>query len=253
MVRYLARARSLGRMIARGELRLALRKLRYQLYAERVSYGLARDPRVPVPPPRVRWPLTIRPLVAADVPALFNPDDPLLSEASRREVRERLRVLDAGIGQPFVAVNPDGVPCFVQWLFTAADNEGLDRLYAGLFPKLEKHEALVEGAYTVPRFRGLGVMPAAMVKVAEQAATFGATRVVSFTFHENAVSLRASEQAGFEPYVVRSERWRLLRREVVYLPITEIERGFGSGPGGKDPAGRAPAREPPPAAASSIT
>jgi GNAT superfamily N-acetyltransferase len=225
MMRLLARARSLGRMVAQGEVDLAWRKLRYQLYAERVSYGLIRDLRAPVTPPRVRWPVTVRPLVGDDVSALFDPDDPLLSDAMRRELRERLRLLEVGIGRPFVAVNPAGVPCFVQWLFPAAENAALERYYDRVFPHLADDEALIDGAYTVPRFRGLGVMPAAMVQIAERATAFGATRVLSFTFHDNAVSLRASEQAGFVPFVIRSERWRLLRRHVRFLPVTEVARG----------------------------
>lgn len=222
MLRSLTRARSLGRMIAGGELGLAWRKLRFQLYAERVSYGLVRDLRIPVPPPRVRWPVTVRPLVGDDVPALFDPGDPLMSDATRRELYERLRLLEAGLGRPYVAVNPAGVACFVQWLFGPADDDALTRYFGGIFPKLAADEALVEAAYTVPRFRGLGVMPASMAQIAERARDLGATRVLSFTFHENTVSLRGSEQAGFVPFVIRSERWRLLRRDVRFLPVTEL-------------------------------
>ena len=213
-------------MIAGGELGLAWRKLRLQLYAERVSHGLVRDLRIPIPPPRVRWPVTVRPLVGDDVGALFNPDDPLMSDATRRQLYERLRLLEAGIGRPFVAVNPAGVTCFVQWLFGPADNHAVARYYDGIFPPLAADEALLEGAYTVPRFRGLGVMPAAMAQIAERARDLGAVRVLSFTLHENTVSLRGSEQAGFVPFVIRSERWRLLRREVRFLPVTELASRF---------------------------
>jgi hypothetical protein len=75
----------------------------------------------------------------------------------------------------------------MQWLFNAADNAFIQAL--GGFPRLEAHEALLENAYTPVKYRGLGIMSAAMALIAEHAAAIGATHVITFV-DDNVASLK---------------------------------------------------------------
>jgi RimJ/RimL family protein N-acetyltransferase len=60
-------------------------------------------------------------------------------------------------------------------------------------------EALLENAYTPPAYGGLGIMSAAMARIAEQASAFGATDVLTFVDQQNIASLKGCERAGFYP------------------------------------------------------
>ena len=81
----------------------------------------------------------------------------------------RLQLLHAKFGSCYVAQTEDGSPCYMQWLFGVKDNAQLQRYFSGMFPILKPGEALLEGAYTLEKVRGLGVMAAAMAQIAEKA------------------------------------------------------------------------------------
>jgi len=102
------------------------------------------------------------------------------------------------IAGAFVAVDErDGRPCYIQWLFGAADNDFIRRLRG--FPQLAADEALLEGAYTPASHRGLGIMPAAMGLIAEKAETIGARYVITFVDQNNIPSLKGCQRCGFSP------------------------------------------------------
>ena len=59
-----------------------------------------------------------------------------------------------------------------------------------------------ENAYTPPAYRGLGVMPAAMARIAERASDFGARKVMTFVATDNIASLKGCQRAGFHPHLL---------------------------------------------------
>ena len=108
----------------------------------------------------------------------------------------------------------------MQWLFGVKDNAQLQR-YGGLFPILKPGEALLEGAYTLEKVRGLGVMAAAMAQIAEKGGDVGAHVIITFVEEDNIASLKGCKRSGFSVYLARDVRWLLFRRTVTFqeLPV----------------------------------
>jgi RimJ/RimL family protein N-acetyltransferase len=173
-----------------GRLRLGLRN-------EGTRYGLRRDLAKPFPAPTAKIPISVRPLVEADLATLLAVDA-TTSPEDRYEIVCRRSLAAKRIAGAYVAVDErDGRPCYVQWLFGAADNDFIRQL--GGFPQLAADEALLEGAYTPASHRGLGIMPAAMALIAEQAEKIGARYVITFVAPENIPSLKGCQRSGFFP------------------------------------------------------
>jgi hypothetical protein len=82
----------------------------------------------------------------------------------------QLRLLRSGLGICYVAVAPDGKPCYMQWVMSSSENARLRAFFGNLYPRLGPDEALLEGASTPEAYRGRGIMGAAMTQVAERAA-----------------------------------------------------------------------------------
>jgi RimJ/RimL family protein N-acetyltransferase len=214
-----AKARAMARrMGVRRAVDIARHKEPYR--SEWISLGLARDLSVPFPAPAAKVPITVRPLRDEDWATLFDLDDPGIS-ADERELRlHRLELARERTGSPFVAVTTEGEPCYLQWLFTPAENEQMRGFFNEVFPHLAPGEMLLEGAYTPEKHRGKGIMPCAMAQIADEAAARGARRVVTFVTEDNVPSLKGCAKAGFAPYIRRTVRWAGLRRTISF-------EGFG--------------------------
>lgn len=171
------------------------------LYAKLTRYGLARNLAQNVAVPAAKIPLSVRPLDEPDLPALFGHAASTTDLAERLEVAWRRAFIAKGARGGFVAIDErNNAPCYVQWLFSAGDNEFIKKL--GGFPPLAAGEALLENAYTPPGYRGLGVMAAAMARIAERASDFDARTVLTFVGTDNIASLKGCQRAGFYPHLV---------------------------------------------------
>jgi hypothetical protein len=84
----------------------------------------------------------------------------------------------------------------------------------GLYPHLEPGEALVEGAYTFPDFRGLAAMSAGMWELLVAARDAGATTAYTYVTPTNVPSLRGCSRAGFGLDHVRVEQRRAGRTRI---------------------------------------
>jgi len=182
-------------------------RLRLGLYSRSTRYGLCRDLGVPIEKPNAKIPIDVRPATETDLRSLLSLDESQDIE-DRLEIAWRRAFADKGAKRCFVAIDQrDGAPCYMQWLFNAADNEFIQRL--GGFPLLQPHEALLENAYTPAKYRGLGIMSAAMARIAERAADIGASHVITFVDEHNIPSLKGCQRAGFNPHMLH-HRTRLL-------------------------------------------
>ena len=197
------------------------RRLHRRLAHEARSVGLRRDLDAPFDPPPSRVSLRVRPLEERDVPALLGPPEGGEPEVEASARGYRLRMLAGGLDRCYVAVTRDGTPCFMQWVLTAADQQKARRVLGDVFPEYGPDTVLLEGAYTPPRLRRLGAMPAATAAVAALGRSEGARWAITFIGESNTASIRGTEQAGFSPYLRRVERWHWLRRDVQFLPISE--------------------------------
>ena len=58
-----------------------------------------------------------------------------------------------------------------------------------------------------------------LARIAEKAQGHGARRVITFVDHHNVPALKGCQRAGFSPYLIRVDRWRLFRRRVTFRAL----------------------------------
>ena len=177
------------------------------------SVVLRRDLDRPLASPQARTPITVRPADTVDHARV----SALLSELSGYERITRERFLELGIGTCYVAVNEDAEICYLQWLVGTEHNDLL-AAHTNL-PRLHDHEALLENAFTPVAFRGQGIMAAAMAQIAARGAELGARWTLTVVREDNVPSIKGCIRAGFEPYMLKLDGWRLLRREIRFTAL----------------------------------
>jgi GNAT superfamily N-acetyltransferase len=200
-------------------MRHVLRAARGRIASEQRATGLRRDLTVPHTAPEARIAISIRPLEASDVPVILEADRDRLTADERWERSVRRRILESGAGTCYVAADQDDEPTYVQWMFTAADNPLVQRNFDGIFPLLEPDTVLLEGAFTPERHRGKRIMSAAMSRIAELGTQHGARYAITFVGDDNAASLKGCARAGFQPYLARTQSWRLMRQDVRFAMV----------------------------------
>jgi hypothetical protein len=220
--------RAAGLLVKQGHAASVLSALRRRLYADSVALGLRRDLAKPFKAPQPKIPVTIRPLADAEHVVFTDAYSASASPSDSGELMARIRMLEAGIMTCYAAVDSNNVICYVQWLIKSDDNSSIRNYFHGAVPLLKPNEALVEGAYAFHQFRGLGIMPYAMARIAERAADCGAKWVVTFVGKDNVPSLKGCRLAGFEPYLIRREYRRLLQRKFVFEPMGDNRTGSKS-------------------------
>jgi RimJ/RimL family protein N-acetyltransferase len=228
----LRKLQTVARLLGRGDVRALGRLMRVRAVSETTSYGLRRDLSRPHVPPPAKISVRVRPYEAGDERILLAPP-PGASRPVLEELHERARMLTAGPPTCWVAVAESGEPCFMQWLYSAEHNAALHALFAGLYPVLASDAALLEGAYTVDRYRGMGIMAHAMALVADRATELGARSVWTYVPADNVASLKGCARAGFVPERLRVERWRAFRRSVAHATMSpdlagRVSRALGS-------------------------
>ena len=216
--RFFSRARDLGSLVLAGNLSKAWWALSYRIYSDSTSLGLRRDLTAPFISPSAKIPLTVRALAPTDDLSSLNPEPGLTANEAFSRLAQR-RLLGSGLRTCYVAIAPDGTPCYMQWVIPAADNDRLRGFFGNLYPVLGRDEALLEGAYTPEAYRGKGIMGAAMAQVAERASEVGARWVITFVDEQNAASFKGCVRAGFTPYLKRHEKFRLFYRKVMFSAL----------------------------------
>jgi hypothetical protein len=126
-----------------------------------------------------------------------------------------------------MAFTSAGEPAYINWVVFNTDWERFRPYFAGrLHRELESDECLFEFAYTFEKFRGLGVMGAALRMIVAEIAherphvRWGYTYILD----NNIPSLKGCRNAGFRLYMQREEYWRALRMRQVF---SSPDRGNG--------------------------
>ena len=205
-----------------GGMSPAVNALRRKLWSDADALGLGRDLRVAHTAPRAAVPITVRPMTPADAPAILEAGATLTPEENW-DRRSRRLLLESGIGAPYVAATADDEPCYVQWLFGEADNDDVQRFFAGIFPVLRPGQALLEGAFTPTVHRGKKIMSEAMSLIAERAVDIEAGQahhVLTFVGTDNPASLKGCARAGFTDEIARRIETRLGRQKIDFRPLT---------------------------------
>jgi hypothetical protein len=199
-----------------GQLRVVGRALLRRFYSDNLSLGLRRDATLPFSLPKPGMSLEIRPIEAADAS--------LLSTASLQTHDVGLQatsLLESGIRTGYVAVTKDGQVCYLQFLVDSSQNARLQALFGGIVPPLAPDEALLEAAFSPPRFRGRGIMLHVLPELARKAEDLGARWLVLYASVGDLPMLKACKWCGFQPSVLRRTSYRLFRRRLSFTPLAE--------------------------------
>lgn len=202
------------KLLMNGKHKVFWNQLSTRVYSKSISYGLKRDLKIPFKSPDAKVELIIRAFKESDRDLLLHDSEKLDSI----EEYTQQNLIEANIDQCYVATTAEGSPCYMQWL-VSNPNGSKPYYFQGIFPELNTDEALLEGAFVPPSFRGMWVMPAAMARIACMGSTVGARWVITFVHTDNIPSLKGCKRAGFSPYILRTDRWLLFRRRVFYSEI----------------------------------
>ena len=197
-----------------GQLRLVGRALLRRFYSDDLSLGLRRDATLPFSLPKPGMSLEIRPIEASDAS--------LLSTASLQTHEVGIQatfLLESGIRTCYAAVTRDGQVCYLQFLVDSSQNARLEALFGGIVPPLAPDEALLEAAFSPPRYRGRGIMLYVLPELARKAQDLGARWLVLYA--SDPPMLKACKLCGFQPSVLRRTSYRLFRRRLSFTPLAE--------------------------------
>jgi hypothetical protein len=197
MQSYYGHAQRFLLVVRSGKLAKLARELVKRIFSNSESYLLRRDLTVPFQASAAKQPIEVRPIRESDIPTIL-------------EARPgRLLILRANIPTCYLAVTASGEICYMQWLVEQSDLERFRPFFDGELRNLRKDEVLLEFAYTFERFRGQKIMPAAMAAIAEKGLLSGAHYAVTYVQRDNIAALKGCSAAGFSPYMIRNERWRI--------------------------------------------
>ena len=124
------------------------------------------------------------------------------------DVFQRILMCQAGVQTPYCCLGEDRSTAYVQWLITASDQHLLHSFQPRRYPRLNRDEVLVEGAYTFRRFRGAGVMTTSMGQLLWIAKNNGAKAAYTYVATDNIPSLRGCAKLGFRLDHVRMSTHR---------------------------------------------
>lgn len=128
-------------------------------------------------------------------------------------------LVEKNIKNSYVATNERDLPCFRIWLMESSENEKIKDFFTGNSPTLNENEALLEGAFTIPSYRGNRIMPAAMAEISEKGKDIGVRYILIFPYLKNIPSLKSCRRSGFHPYILRREKWFLCKKRIVFEDI----------------------------------
>jgi hypothetical protein len=197
MQSYYGHAQRFLLVVRSGKFAKLARELMKRIFSNSESYLLRRDLTVPFHACAPKQPIEIRPIRDSDIPEIL---------AARPG---RLLLLRANIPTCYVAVTATGQICYTQWLVGQSDLERFRPFFDGELGNLRKDEVLLEFSYTFEQFRGQKIMPAAVAAIAEKGLLSGARYAVTYVQKNNIAALKGCAGAGFSPYLIRQERWRI--------------------------------------------
>lgn len=157
--------------------------------------------------PSVQYKLSLRHFKESDIDTLD-------------EGHRHLRLIKKNIPQCYIVETGENIPCYRQWLIGFEENQKLVDYFGDLFPKLNPGEALVEGIFTKPEFRGNGIMPNALDLINKKAKEKGYTKILVYVDSANTPSLKGCHRAGFVPFQTRYEAWFLFKRRIYFRSIS---------------------------------
>lgn len=194
-------------LIRNGNLKPILDGFSKRLYSKTNFIGLEASP-FELCSTQSKINIIIRPFQVSDVNSL-------------NEEYRHSRLVKAQIPECYVATTKENVTIYRQWLFTYESQEQVTDYFGSIFPTLAKNEAIIEGVFTHPDYRGLRIMSNAMSKILQQEHYKDLNRVIVFVEEKNISSLKGFYRIGFSPFILRQEVWCFFRRKVSFIQILD--------------------------------
>jgi hypothetical protein len=195
--------------VLNGETKELLRQLYHRIHSVDASYILRRDLHIPFQSPPAKIPFKLR---------IANQKD---KEALIKERPRRLPVMVEDIQTCFATATENDQVCYTQWLISSADLKKIEKYFQGIIPNLKHNEMLLEFAYTFKEYRGLGIMPAVMSRIAEKGLDLNARYIYTFVKVNNIAALKGCKRSGFNICAIRHEKWRYFRYSEVINRLPE--------------------------------
>ncbi len=196
----------------RSYLRIIPFELRRRLYSTSVFYGFKRNLSNPliIKPPGIK--LSLRKFHPDDARTLLQPKFFMPPEVIREYVI-RQRMLKADIQTCYVSITQKGLPCHMQWMVRAGENEKLQALTRGGLPVIADDEVLLENVFTLESYRRMGIGLWTVKKLFQMASQSGARKAIVFINKNNSLSIKMALRMGFTPYLLKTDKYRLFSRK----------------------------------------
>ncbi|MEO8933327.1 MAG: hypothetical protein ABI295_03395 [Xanthomarina sp.] len=199
------------KLIKEGQIKYLWTAFLNRLYSKEIAFGFKRDLSIPYKKPRTLKPITIREFQKEDDHFFVeNPNNGLIYS----------------FHTCYVGVTKESIPCARVWLIDSSQNHTLKDIWGARFPQLKPDEVLLENVFTVPKYRGMGVIPVFLFEVAEKSRDLGAKYVITFGEVNNINTSRSYDYAGFSPYIIRTVSYFLFIKSVKFQAVSDEKRTF---------------------------
>ena len=205
------------RLLRNCQFRTIKNILRERIYSNATAYGLECRLDSPLYEPVAKVPISLRTYEEGDLETLLMHGELYRTDPDTADNQTAL--LKAGLGTCYIATDEKDQACFMQLVIGPDENRRIQEYLGGIYPKIKDGEALLEGAYTHPAYRGRGIMPATIARIANLVRIQDVLRLVTFVYTDNAPSLKACQKAGLSPFTLRTTRWLLFRKTVIFEPL----------------------------------
>ena len=196
-------------LLKQGKLSSILYAIKVRFYSSKNSIGLVKDLSKDYEYPKPKIEYSIR----------------LFEEADINKLQENFRhigFIKQKIPYCYTALTKNNIPCYRMWIMKSNENERIKSYFKGIFPKLKEDEALIEGVFTHPDYRGLKIMPNIIGDISKKIKQEGINKIIVFVDKRNIASLKGFKQSGFNPYISRKTKWRFFIRTISFEPIPKL-------------------------------
>lgn len=195
-------------LVKKGETRFLLKRVFSRINSEKSAYVLKLDTTKPIKKVRAFVDISLRILKQEDN-VFFKEDDDNIALINQ-------------LKDGYVAVTKDGNPCFRVWVMDSSQNAKIQQFFKSSYPILKQDEVLMESAFAIPKYRGLGVMPLAVSEIATLFKSKGKNTIITIAPTDNINSIKALYYLGFKPQGIRTERFFMFRKSVTFEDISPI-------------------------------
>jgi len=196
----------INKLITDGKFKFIWDALIRRINSEQLAFGFKRDLSVEHPKPRVLIDISTR---------VFSEDDASYFIDNSFDTF----IYQFQTCYCYVATTKDNIPCSRLWLIDASQNKKLKTVWGDYFPQLKEHEVLLENVFTLPSYRGMGVMSSIIDQISEKSKVQGAKYAITFGSVNNTNTARSLNYAGFQPYILRKVKWFMFNKSISYQEI----------------------------------